>query len=84
MPPEVLLRCLVTRAALVTLAAEYKAWDSQSDPHGDHDRGAVTLDGVRYVWKIHHHDVNLECHSPNPYDPAAARRGPSVCRAEEC
>ena len=55
----------------------------ENDPHGEHDFGAFTLDGVRLNWKIDYYDTKLEYGSPDPADHAKTRRVLTVLLAEE-
>ncbi len=54
-----------------------------NDPHGEHDFGAFTLDGVRLYWKIDTYDDTLEYGSPDAANPEQTQRGLTIMLAEE-
>ena len=73
----------VARAALLAAVRVFDRFDADSDPHGEHDFGAVTVAGYRCFWKINCYDVGQRFASPDPADPAVTVRMLSVMLAEE-
>jgi hypothetical protein len=60
-------------AALRDVAA-FNEFDKESDPHGDHSFGVVTVGKRRLFWKIDLYDLELEKGSERPFDPACTER----------
>lgn len=61
----------------------FDAFDVHNDPHGEHDLGSFSHDGVRYFWKIDYFDRDKKYHSPDPADPDVTCRVLTVMRADE-
>lgn len=56
-----------TRFKLVGLVAKFDDFTEDNDPYGEHDFGAVELDGVRYFWKIDYYaDASLTYGAEDP------------------
>lgn len=54
-----------------------------NDPYGEHDFGALTVDGHKIFFKIDYYDASL-CHgSPDPADPDVTRRVMTIMLASE-
>ena len=45
---------------LVLEVRNFKDFGKDNDPHGEHDFGAVKLEGVKYFWKIDYLDREME------------------------
>ena len=71
------------RRALLKAVRAFAAFDSDNDPHGEHDFGAVDQEGTRYFWKIDYYEPDLTAGSPDPADPEITRRVLTVMRADE-
>ncbi|TNC07665.1 DUF3768 domain-containing protein [Methylobacterium terricola] len=56
-------------AALVAAVAAFDAFTPENDPYGEHDFGAVEVNGDRYYWKIDYYGRQSSGHS---FDPANA------------
>lgn len=77
-------RVVVTRAvaasgdAFVARALEavraFAAFEPDNDPNGEHDFGAVCVDGVTLWFKIDVYDADYEYGAEDPADPVASRR----------
>ncbi|MET0532126.1 MAG: DUF3768 domain-containing protein [Microvirga sp.] len=67
--------------ALLAAVRSFDRFETDNDPHGEHDVGTVTLVGYRCCWKIDGYDRDLRCASP---DPALTTCVLSVMLAEEC
>ncbi|MCJ2109011.1 DUF3768 domain-containing protein [Methylobacterium sp. E-041] len=72
-----------TRTTLLMAVRGFERFDANNDPHGEHDFGAVTVDGVRAFWKIDTYDSELHGHSPYPADLPVTVRVLTVMLAEE-
>lgn len=62
---------------------EFDDFKPENDPYGEHDFGAVEVDGVRCFWKIDYYDLDLKMHSPDESDPNVTQRVMTVMLAEE-
>ena len=70
-------------AAAVAAVRGQDRFDEDDDPHGEHDFGAVVVQGRKLFWKIDCYDLDLAFGSPDPADPAVTRRVLTVMLAEE-
>ena len=52
-------------------------------PHGEHDFGALTVAGVRLLWKVDYYDAAMTGGSPDPADPSVTTRVLTVMLAHE-
>src|SRR6516162_8957329 len=69
-----------------SLLAKVRAFDSfteDTDPHGEHDFGAVDEGEVRCFWKIDYYDREITMHSDDASDPTVTTRVLTVMLAEE-
>lgn len=73
--------CTVTRGiAMMGTAAnevfvrvrDYKEFNEDNDPYGEHDFGALVVDGVEVLWKIDYYDESLK-HWCDPLSPDCQR-----------
>ena len=69
--------------ALITQIREFKNFNQDNDPHGEHDFGAVKHNGIKVFWKIDYYDQNFQFLSPNPADPKLTNRVLTIMLAEE-
>jgi hypothetical protein len=86
-------RALVTRDVLARgeafasqVIAAVKAFDAftpDNDPYGEHDFGAIEIDGARVFFKIDYHDLGEQAGSPDPADPTVTVRVLTIMLAEE-
>lgn len=72
-----------TQTQLVRLVQTHSTWDDGNDPYGEHDFGAIELDGRRFFWKIDYYDLSLENSSPDPTDSAQTTRVLTLMLASE-
>lgn len=63
--------------------ADFDGFDEGNDPYGEHDFGAVTVDGERVFFKVDCYDRNKEYGSEDPADPARTCRVMTILLAEE-
>lgn len=76
------------RGAAFALAAlqavrSFNAFSEENDPWGEHDFGAIDLEGQKVFWKIDPYDLDLQMHSPNPANPAVTHRVLTIMLASE-
>ena len=69
--------------AILTAIAAFNDFSSDNDPYGEHDFGALTVEGERIFFKIDYLDRSLTGHSPDPADPTVTARVLTVMLAEE-
>ena len=71
------------RARLIAGMMAFDDFHHGNDPWGEHDFGAVDLDGTRYFWKIDYYDPSGEAGSEDPTNPAKTLRVLTLMRADE-
>ncbi len=74
--PEFVLRVL-------NAVAGFNDFNADNDPHGEHDFGALELDGQKLFWKIDYYDAACHYGSEDPSDPTKTTRVLTVMLAEE-
>ena len=70
-------------ARAVGLVGKFDAFGEGNDPLGEHDFGALELDGQCLYWKIDYYARDLGEGLPHPADVAATRRVLTLLLAEE-
>ncbi len=68
---------------ILEAVASFDTFDEDNDPYGEHDFGALEIEGERLFWKIDYYDRNRSTHSPDPADPAVTMRVLSIMLADE-
>lgn len=81
--PGVVELAEVERIALLMAVRRFSSFDTDNDPHGEHDFGAVEVGGQRFFWKIDAYDRALLGGSPDPSDPTVTTRVLTIMRADE-
>ena len=61
----------------------FSAFSQDNDPWGEHDFGAIKIDGERVFWKIDCYDQTLTAGSPNPANDAVTHRVLTIMLANE-
>jgi len=56
---------------------------AHNDPWGEHDFGAIDLEGQKLFWKIDPYDLDLQAHSQNAANPAVTHRVLTLMLASE-
>lgn len=67
----------------LTAVQQYRAFTEDNDPHGEHDFGALEIDGVELFFKIDYYDRKQEYGSEDPADPAVTTRVLTIMKREE-
>lgn len=62
---------------------QFVAFDAGSDAHGEHDFGAMLVEGKSVFWKIDYFDPTMSRGSEDPASLAMTRRVLTVMLAEE-
>ena len=62
------------RGALITAVRAFDRFDGDNDPYGEHDFGALTVEGEQVYFKIDYFDRSLRLSSPDPADPTVTVR----------
>lgn len=71
------------RGAVIAAVRAFGDFTAANDPYGEHDFGAVTVEGERVFWKIDAYDRSLRLHSPDATDPAVTVRVMTIMLVEE-
>ena len=71
------------KAKVLQQVRHYDRFDSDNDPHGEHDFGNFRLEGERFFFKIDYYDLAMEGGSEDPADPAKTTRVLTVMKAAE-
>jgi hypothetical protein len=69
--------------AIITGVRAFEGFEPDNDPYGEHDFGALTLNGRRVFWKIDYYDPSLRYGSDDPSNPSATTRVLTIMLAEE-
>lgn len=69
---------------VISAVRAFNKFEPGNDPYGEHDFGAVEIDGEKVFWKIDYYAKNNDCMgSENPADPAVTARVLTIMKAEE-
>ena len=75
---------LDVKARLFLAVQSFSAWSSANDPHGEHDFGAIELEGARYFFKVDYYSgEDVRPGSEDPSDPEKTTRVMTIMRADE-
>ena len=61
----------------------FEDFHPEDDPYGEHDFGAVEIDGTKVFWKIDYYDLAFEMHSEDSANPDVTNRVMTIMLAEE-
>jgi hypothetical protein len=68
---------------LLAKVRTFDAFSPDNDPYGEHDFGAVDVDGKWFFFKIDYFDPLLKGHSTDKADPLVTTRVLTIMRADE-
>src|SRR3569833_1493975 len=60
--------------SIYNAVANFSAFTTENDPHGEHDCAVVDVQGIKVIWKIDYFDRSMTAHSPDPADPKVTIR----------
>lgn len=72
-----------SRRTLLREIRSFNRFGEGNDPHGEHDFGAIDLNGSKFFWKLDYYDLAMNAGSEDPSDPAKTQRVMTVMRADE-
>ena len=70
-------------AKAVSAVRRFNTFNADNDPHGEHDFGAIELEGQKVFWKIDLYDLEMQGYTPDPCNPALTRRVLTIMLASE-
>ena len=70
-------------ARILDNVRSFAKFDTDNDPHHEHDFGAFEIDGHKVFFKIEYYDRTLEFGSPDPADPTVTERVLTIMLADE-
>ncbi|NTC83555.1 DUF3768 domain-containing protein [Agrobacterium tumefaciens] len=73
----------LTQSRIMEAVQGFAMFTPDNDPHGEHDFGAVTVEGHKVFWKIDYYDPTLQYGSEDPANPAVTKRVLTIMLAEE-
>ena len=76
LPPRLMLD-------LMNRVQTFKDFTPDNDPHGEHDFGALTIEGRKVFWKIGYYAHDMMHGSEDSADPAKTVRVMTIMLAEE-
>jgi hypothetical protein len=72
-----------TLASIFKAVACFDLFTEDNDPHGEHDFGAIDVEGDKIYWKIDYFDLEMQAHSPDKANEALTHRVLTVMLASE-
>ncbi|MGE8107074.1 DUF3768 domain-containing protein [Allorhizobium sp. NPDC080224] len=71
------------QSSVIEAVQTFQAFTPDNDPHGEHDFGALTVEGHKVFWKIDYYAPDMLHGSDDPADPKQTRRVLTIMLAEE-
>ena len=71
------------KAAVISKIRTFADFNSDNDPHGEHDLATVVVDGQTYFAKIDYYAPDMQSGSEDPADPDKTVRVLTIMRADE-
>ena len=71
------------KAEVLQQVRQFDRFDSDNDPHGEHDFGNFEIAGERFFFKIDYYDLAMEGGSEDPANPAKTTRVLTIMLASE-
>jgi hypothetical protein len=73
----------VTQARVIAAVQTFDQFNDDNDPWGEHDMGALQLDGHRIFFKLDYYDLTRSMLAEDPSDPSKTERVLTIMQAEE-
>lgn len=74
---------LDTKARVLLAVQSFAAFDTDNDPHKEHDFGSVEVEDESYFFKIDYYDLDMHFGSEDPAAPEKTTRVLTIMRADE-
>ncbi len=71
------------RAMVIRRVATFSDFNTENDPHGEHDFGSFEFAGRKIFWKIDYYDAKMEFGSDDPANPSKTTRVLTIMLASE-
>ena len=71
------------KATIIHKVATFSDFNPDNDPHGEHDFGAIEVDGLKVFWKIDAYDLTITYGSEDPANPDVTTRVMTILLADE-
>ena len=71
------------QARIIDAVRTFDEFTSENDPHGEHDFGALEVEGERIYFKLDYYDLTRAMHSEDAADPSATERVLTIMLASE-
>lgn len=71
------------QARIIEAVRKFDAFGADNDPWGEHDFGAVDVDGEHIFFKFDYYDLERAMHSPDAADAAVTERVLTIMLASE-
>jgi hypothetical protein len=71
------------KMALLAKVQGFGGFNTDNDPHGEHDFVSVEHDGTRYFGKLDYYATDMQHGSEDPADPRQTLRVLTIMRADE-
>jgi len=62
---------------------DFKDFNEENDPYGEHDFGSFEIGADKFFWKIEYYDPEMIQGSEDPADPEKTTRVLTIMRADE-
>ena len=72
-----------TQARIIEAVRTFDDFTHDNDPHGEHDFGALDVEGERIFFKLDYFDLTGAMHSDDPADPSKTERVLTIMLASE-
>jgi hypothetical protein len=81
--PDGAPRSCAREARVLDMVRTFDKFDTDNDPHGEHDFCSFEIDGDSYFAKLDYYDLEVRFKSEDPSDPTKTTRVLTIMRADE-